>query len=81
MAFYSDAAEQRPIRATVPSIHRITTLRLTDPELASTYGGPIAVRGKKNSLTPEGAACRVLLDPDGGTVPPVQLRGNVQISG
>jgi putative peptide zinc metalloprotease protein len=79
--FYSDAAEQDPLRCVVRFIDRLTTLVLADAELASVYGGPIAVRGRKNGLIPDGAVYRVRLAPDGRAVPQAQLRGQVRISG
>jgi len=79
--FYSDAADQTALRCTVRFIDMTTTLLLTDPELASTNGGGVAVRGKKSGLAPVGAVYRVRLEPQDRTVPVVQLRGEVQISG
>ena len=76
--FYSDAAEQPPLRR---SIDMTATLLLTEPELASPYGGGIAVRSKKSGLAPEGAVYRVRLEAHGRSVPDAQLRGAWQISG
>lgn len=79
--FYSDAAEQRSVPCIVRFIDKTATLLLTDPELATTYGGRVAVRGKKGSLAPEGAIYRVRLEPRDRTVAIAQLRGEVEISG
>ena len=79
--FYSDAADQRPLRCTVQFVDMTATLLLTELELASTYGGSVTVRGKKSGLVPEGAIYRVRLEPLDRIVPVAQLRGEVQISG
>ena len=79
--FYSDAADQPAVPCTVQFVDRGATLLLADPELASSYGGGIAVRAKKSGLVPEGAIYRVRLVPDDHAVPRVQLRGAVQITG
>jgi putative peptide zinc metalloprotease protein len=80
-AFYPDAADQRSLHCTVSFIDKIATMLLTDPELASTYGGGVTVRRNKHGLVPEGAVYRVKLVPHDHTVPRAQLRGKVQISG
>ena len=79
--FYPDAADQPPVSCTVRFIDKGATLLLPDPELASWYGGGIAVRGNKSGLAPEGAIYRVRLVPDDRTIPRVQLRGVVHIAG
>jgi putative peptide zinc metalloprotease protein len=65
----------------VQFIDRGASLLLADPELASSYGGPIAVRGRKTGLVPDGALYRVRLVPQDRTIPRVQLRGVVRIAG
>ena len=49
-------------------------------ELAKSYGGGIAVRGKESALVPDGAIYRVHLSTSNGVVA-AQLRGQVRIEG
>ena len=79
--FYADAAGRQAVPCSVQFIDRGATLLLADPELASSYGGPIAVRGRKTGLVPDGALYRVRLVPQDRTIPRVQLRGVVRIAG
>lgn len=74
----------RPIlEATVSTVETVNAARLTVPMLASTVGGPIAVREDANGgLVPEDSIYRVTLDPTMGTAGPDQIiRGQVHIDG
>jgi putative peptide zinc metalloprotease protein len=79
--FYSDAADQRAVPCTITFIDRSATPVLTDPELASSYGGGIPVRARKSGLAPEGAVYRLRLEARGLAIQPVRLRGQVEIAG
>jgi putative peptide zinc metalloprotease protein len=70
--------ESRPAR--VVGIDSSPVRLLADPELAKPNGGDIAVRGKAQELTPDGAVYRVYLSAGDDAVP-AQLRGRVRIEG
>ncbi|MBF0185695.1 MAG: peptidase M50 [Magnetococcales bacterium] len=80
--FYPENVELPVLRCRLQSIDPVNTPRLPEPDLASRYGGPIAVREEKSEeLLPREAQFRIrltLLDPP----PPQQQRqrGTLRIS-
>jgi putative peptide zinc metalloprotease protein len=60
--FHMEDAPRQPIRQRVVSVDQTTVKELSDPELASTYDGPIAVRPDAgHRLVPDRAVFRVTL--------------------
>jgi putative peptide zinc metalloprotease protein len=60
--FHMEDAPRQPIRLRVVSVDQTTVKELSDPELASTYDGPIAVRPDAgHRLVPDRAVFRVTL--------------------
>jgi len=65
---FAHRAEGKPIAAVVVGIDATATLTLPEPALASTYGGPIAVRtGAKGELTANESLYRVTLKTTGSS--------------
>jgi putative peptide zinc metalloprotease protein len=67
----------------VVEVASTSTMTLSDPYLASTYGGPITVRTpKQNELVPDRTLYRVTLAPRGQAPRPTRvLRGHVALRG
>jgi putative peptide zinc metalloprotease protein len=82
-SFRADADSRIEVALRVTEIARASTPALTEPYLASTFGGPITVRTpKQNELIPERTIYRVTLTPDAATPPPARiLRGHVALRG
>ncbi len=80
--FYPENSDLPVLRCRLQSMDAVNTPRLSEPELASRYGGPIAVRDEKSEeLLPREAQFRLrltLLDPP----PPQQQlqRGSLRIA-
>lgn len=81
--FYPEDITQRPIEVTLSTIDEASTRQLSAIELASIYGGPIAVRQDTDGkLTPERPIYRVLANPQQDRQAPDQvLRGTIHIEG
>ncbi len=81
--FRADADSRIEVPLRVVEIARASTRTLTDPYLASTYGGPITVRTpKQNELVPDRTVYRVTLVPVGDAPAPTRvLRGHVALRG
>lgn len=80
--FISDGLAGPALRLTVASIDRDATRTLSEPELASLFGGDVLVREKSGTLFPEHAVYRVVLNTDealAATSP--SWRGHVSIAG
>ncbi|MGD0108674.1 MAG: HlyD family efflux transporter periplasmic adaptor subunit [Rhodopila sp.] len=78
--FLAETGGWNSLPCQVVAIDRSPVRLLADPELAKSYGGGIAVRGKESALVPEGAIYRVHLSTGNGVVS-AQLRGQVRIEG
>ena len=81
--FYAEADNRIAAELRVVEVAGASAHTLSDPYLASVYGGPIAVRSPKpNELIPDRTIYRVVLTPLGEAVPPSRvLRGRVALSG
>jgi len=81
--FYAEADNRIEAQLRVVEIAGGSAHTLSDPYLASVFGGPIAVRSpKQNELIPDRTIYRVVLAPDGDAVTPSRvLRGRVALSG
>ena len=81
--FYAEADSRIEAPLRITEIARASTRMLSDPALASVYGGPITVRAQKqNELIPDRTLYRVTLTPTAETVPPTRvLRGHVMMRG
>jgi putative peptide zinc metalloprotease protein len=81
--FYAEADSRIEAPLRVVEIARASTRVLSDPALASVYGGPITVRTlKQNELIPDRTLYRVTLTPTTEVVPPTRvLRGQVMMRG
>jgi putative peptide zinc metalloprotease protein len=81
--FYAEADSRIEVRLRVAEIARASTRVLSDPSLASVYGGPITVRTQKqNELIPDRTLYRVTLAPTTEVLPPGRvLRGQVMVRG
>jgi putative peptide zinc metalloprotease protein len=87
--FFAEADARIEFRLRLDEIARASTKALPDPALASTLGGPIAVRAQKqndqkqNELVPDRTIYRVRLAVVGGHAAPVTrvLRGEVILRG
>ena len=77
----ADSRIEAPLR--VAEIARASTRVLSDPALASVYGGPITVRPQKqNELIPDRTLYRVRLTPTTELLTPTRvLRGQVMMRG
>jgi len=78
--FYPDAAARPPVHGLVTAIDHSPVRILADPELATTHGGGIAVRGQESAPIPEAALFRVRLTMNGEGID-IRLRGLIRISG
>ncbi len=66
--FYADDLDVPPVPLTVSAVDEVNTERLSEPYLASDYGGAVPVRrDSEGRLVAEGSIYRVTLDP--GTAP------------
>jgi putative peptide zinc metalloprotease protein len=81
--FYAEADSRIEAPLRIVEIARASTRMLSDPALASVYGGPITVRTQKqNELIPDRTLYRVTLTPTSDVVPPTRmLRGEVTMRG
>jgi putative peptide zinc metalloprotease protein len=81
--FYAEADTRIEAPLRVVEIDRASTRTLSDPYLASVYGGPITVRAQKqNELIPDRTLYRVTLTPTADQLQPMRvLRGHVMIRG
>jgi putative peptide zinc metalloprotease protein len=81
--FHPENGWGEPSDAHVVRIERANARLLTEPYLASRFGGGIPVREmRSNELVPENAVYRVMLEPDGPQAAPERvLRGHVMLSG
>lgn len=81
--FYAEADNRIEAPLRITEIARGSTRMLTDPYLASVYGGPITVRTQKqNELIPDRTLYRVTLTPTAELLPPTRvLRGQVMVHG
>jgi len=81
--FYAEADSRIEAPLRIAEIARASTRMLSDPALASVYGGPITVRTQKqNELIPDRTLYRVTLTPTSEVVPPTRvLRGEVTMRG
>jgi putative peptide zinc metalloprotease protein len=81
--FFAEADTRIEFPLRLVEIARASTRLLTEPTLASTLGGPIAVRGQKQSeLVPDRTIYRVKLEVAGAAVPADRLlRGEVILQG
>ena len=81
--FHPENGWGEPSDAHVVRIERANARLLTEPYLASRFGGGIPVREmRSNELVPENAVYRVMLEPDGTQAAPERvLRGHVMLSG
>jgi len=81
--FWADADSRIEVPLRVVEIATASTQTLSEPYLASAYGGPISVRTpRENELVPDRTLYRVTLIPRGRTPPPTRvLRGHVALRG
>ncbi|HEY2874496.1 MAG TPA: HlyD family efflux transporter periplasmic adaptor subunit [Reyranella sp.] len=81
--FHPENGWGEPSDAHVVRIERANARLLTEPYLASRFGGGIPVREmRSNELVPENAVYRVMLEPDSTQAAPERvLRGHVMLSG
>ncbi len=81
--FYPNDALLEPVEVIVDAIDSASSRMLTEPYLASIYGGGIAVRESKDgTLIPETPVYRVLLRPDSKFRAPAQvMTGNLRLEG
>ena len=81
--FLSDDPAGRAVPAEVIAIAAASSRILTEPSLASTYGGPVPTHlGRENILVPEAPVYRILLRTDGALPAPVRVeRGMVVLDG
>ena len=81
--FVSEADSRAEVALRVVEIAAASAPVLSDPTLASVFGGPITVRTtKQNELIPDRALYRVMLAPVGRIDPPTRvLRGHVVMRG
>lgn len=81
--FFADADSRLSVPLHVTVIARASTTMLTDPSLASIYGGPITVRTpKQKELVPDRTIYRLSLAPTGESPLPTRvLRGHVLLQG
>jgi putative peptide zinc metalloprotease protein len=81
--FFAEADSRNVVALNVVAVARASTRVLSDPYLASIYGGPITVRTpKQNELVPDQTYYRVTLTPSVTTAPPKQMiRGRVALHG
>jgi putative peptide zinc metalloprotease protein len=81
--FYAEADNRIEAPLRIAEIARASTRALSDPYLASVYGGPITVRTQKqNELVPDRTLYRVTLTPTAPLLPPTRvLRGQVMVRG
>lgn len=81
--FYPEDIGRPPILVRVTAIDRASTRSLTEPYLASVYGGAIAVRvDAAGNLVPENPIYRVLLAPEPGVPAPARVeRGSALLEG
>lgn len=81
--FFSDADSLMQVECRVIEIARASTQNLSEPALASVYGGPLAVRRTdQKTLVPDRTIYRVSLKPLDQSIPPVRvLRGTVLLEG
>jgi putative peptide zinc metalloprotease protein len=81
--FHPEDGWGEPSEAHVVRVERASARVLTDPYLASRFGGGVPVREMKSSeLVPESAVYRVMLQPDSAEAAPTRvLRGHVVLSG
>jgi len=82
--FFAEADTRIEFPLVLTEIAGASTRLLADPALASTLGGPIAVREqKKNELVPDRTLYRIRLALAGDKAPPVtrMLRGEVILRG
>ncbi|MBF0160706.1 MAG: hypothetical protein HQL88_00325 [Magnetococcales bacterium] len=80
--FYAETPDVSPLPCRLESMDLVNTQRLTEPELASRYGGPILVREEqREELWPREAHFRITLVPQ-ISLPPLSqlLRGTVVIT-
>ncbi|WP_448208322.1 HlyD family efflux transporter periplasmic adaptor subunit [Azospirillum sp. sgz302134] len=82
-AFLADAGEDTWVPARVVAIAATSSRTLTEPAVASTYGGTVPTRmGRNETLVPETPVYRVLLRPEGGAPAPARVsRGIVRMDG
>lgn len=79
--FYAEGGDVAPMTASVFSIDRVGTRQLIVTELASKYGGEIAVReDEQKHLVPEQGIYRVLLSVDAQSLKPINLRGRLSLN-
>ncbi len=86
--FYPDTGIHGTIKVTVLEISQTNTATLERPDLASTYGGPVAIEPAaghdSNALVPHDTLYAVLMEPtnpEKTTVPPHLLSGEVKLKG
>lgn len=83
--FYSESDYLAPTEFTVSRIDTDATRVLTEPLLASTFGGEILVRQDREQLVPENAVYHIVLEPKNplelGNLSYESIRGQVVISG
>lgn len=81
--FYPDDVSQAPFDVIVESVETASTRQLPEPYLASTHGGPIAVRQtRQGELMPETPVYRIGLRPvDAREAPAQVVLGTVRIDG
>jgi putative peptide zinc metalloprotease protein len=82
-AFFAEADPRIEFPLVLTEIARAGTRLLAEPSLASTMGGPIAVRAQKqNELVPDRTIYRIRLAVTGGTTALTRvLRGDVILRG
>jgi putative peptide zinc metalloprotease protein len=79
--FYPDGGDLPPFGVRIAAIDRTGTRQLALAELASRFGGNIAVREDgEHRLVPEQGIYRLVLQPDAGTAPvPSTIRGRLAL--
>ncbi|ABK42943.1 peptidase M50 [Magnetococcus marinus MC-1] len=78
--FIPYSLDQASMVGTIHTMDRNPVKVLTDPALATLYGGEIPVRVSGQNLVPQGGFFRIIIHLE-GLPPPIKLVGHVQISG